>query len=109
MKDDQTQRRFDILHFNLAQVAGFLLLALTCGGETFALNPKKAITQYTYDVWTTSDGLPHNQINRIVQTRDGYMWLGTPVGLVRFDGLRFTLFDKANTKGIKGNNIVDLR
>ena len=50
------------------------------------LDPEKALTQYVYDTWTMADGLPHNHIKAIVQTRDGYLWLGTLMGLVRFDG-----------------------
>lgn len=70
-----------------------------------ALDPRKAITQYIHDVWQTEDGLPQNTIQTIVQTRDGYIWLGTQEGLVRFDGVRFTVFDKRNTPGIKHGRI----
>ncbi len=42
---------------------------------------------YHHTVWTTEDGLPQNSINAIVQTRDGYLWLATFGGLVRFDGI----------------------
>ncbi len=47
---------------------------------------------YVHDVWQTEEGLPHNAINAISQTRDGYLWLGTAGGLVRFDGVRFVAF-----------------
>ncbi len=47
---------------------------------------------YLSDVWQTEEGLPQNAIQAITQTRDGYLWVGTPVGLVRFDGVRFTVF-----------------
>lgn len=56
-----------------------------------------------HDVWTTDHGLPQNSVNAIVQTGDGYLWLGTQEGLVRFDGIRFSVFDKQNTPEIKGN------
>ena len=42
--------------------------------------------------WRTDAGLPHNTVNAIVQTRDGYLWIGTRDGLARFDGVRFTVF-----------------
>jgi diguanylate cyclase (GGDEF)-like protein len=86
----------------------YLVSALMWGGTAFALDPKKSITQYSHDVWRTEDGLPQNSINAIVQTRDGYIWIGTHEGLVRFDGVRFTLFDKGNTEAIKNNNIFTL-
>ena len=42
--------------------------------------------------WTTSEGLPQNTVNAIVQSRDGYLWLATREGLARFDGMRFRVF-----------------
>lgn len=43
-------------------------------------------------VWRTSDGLPNNNVTAVVQGRDGYLWVATPLGLARFDGIRFTPF-----------------
>ncbi|MGA8025723.1 MAG: two-component regulator propeller domain-containing protein [Bryobacteraceae bacterium] len=70
-----------------------------------ALDPAKAITQYTQDVWNTDAGLPQNSILAIAQTRNGYLWLGTEDGLARFDGVRFTVFDKENTPELQSNDI----
>ena len=42
--------------------------------------------------WATPEGLPQNTVNAIVQTHDGYLWVGTREGLARFDGVRFTVF-----------------
>jgi hypothetical protein len=58
--------------------------------------------------WTTEDGLPQNSITSIVQTRDGYLWLGTFGGLVRFDGVRFTTLNTGNTPALKSNRITAL-
>jgi signal transduction histidine kinase/ligand-binding sensor domain-containing protein len=58
--------------------------------------------------WTTEEGLPQNTVNAIVQTRDGYIWLGTFGGLVRFDGLKFTIFNTANTPALISNRIMSL-
>jgi len=44
----------------------------------------------------------------ILQSQEGYLWLATSDGLVRFDGVRFTIFNKANTKGIKSNRLTAL-
>lgn len=71
-------------------------------------DPRKAITQYTHEVWQTDHGLPQNSINAIQQTRDGFLWLATQEGLVRFDGVQFTVFDKSNTPQIRNNHIVSL-
>ncbi len=55
-----------------------------------ALNPQKRIDQYGHNVWFRHNGLPANAINAVVQAYDGYIWLGTPGGLFRFDGVSFT-------------------
>jgi signal transduction histidine kinase/ligand-binding sensor domain-containing protein len=45
--------------------------------------------RYALRVWDTDDGLPHNEINTVVQRRDGFLWVVTAGGLVRFDGAEF--------------------
>lgn len=67
-----------------------------------------ARAQYRFDHFTTSNGLPQSTVSSIVQTRDGYMWFGTYDGLVRYDGVRFTIFDKGNTPAIHSNQIIAL-
>ena len=62
----------------------------------FALDPHKSLSQYSRTFWTQQDGLPQDTIRAAVQTRDGYLWLGTDEGLARFDGYEFTVFTKAN-------------
>jgi ligand-binding sensor domain-containing protein len=62
--------------------------------------------EYGFDVWTTANGLPQNTVNGITQTPNGYLWLATFDGLARFDGVRFTIFDKGNSKGIVSNRFV---
>jgi ligand-binding sensor domain-containing protein/signal transduction histidine kinase len=65
--------------------AYWVLLALTCE----ASDPNKPLTEYTHTVWTHRDGIPSAFIYSIAQTQDGYLWLATTDGLVRFDGVRF--------------------
>jgi signal transduction histidine kinase/ligand-binding sensor domain-containing protein len=67
-----------------------------------------AFAQYRFDYWTADTGLPQNSVRAIHQTRDGYLWLATSDGLVRFDGVRFTIFDKSNTPGISSNRFSAL-
>jgi signal transduction histidine kinase/ligand-binding sensor domain-containing protein len=93
-----------------SQIVNFLVIILSpvfFGGMAFALDPKKAVTQYAHDAWTTEDGLPQNSINDILQTRDCYLWLATFGGLVRFDGARFVVFDRS-IEGIKSQRIKAL-
>ena len=74
----------------------------------FALDLSKSLDQNVHTIWQIKDGLPQNSIFAITQTKDGYIWLGTEEGLVRFDGVKFTVFDKQNTPFIKSNFINTL-
>ncbi len=76
--------------------------------QAAGLDPAKALTQLRHDVWRVEQGLPQNTVPAITQTPDGYIWFGTELGLVRFDGLRFTVFDKANTPELLTNTIFAL-
>jgi len=73
-----------------------------------ALEPQKAISQYKLDIWQAERGFEQNSVYTVCQTRDGYIWLGTLRGLVRFDGIRFTVFNKDNTRQLKDNAITTL-
>src|SRR5882672_10037268 len=53
------------------------------------LDPQHGLTQYVHRIWQTEPGLPQTTIFTVRQTRDGYLWLGTESGIVRFDGVRF--------------------
>jgi signal transduction histidine kinase/ligand-binding sensor domain-containing protein/DNA-binding response OmpR family regulator len=83
---------------------GLLLLA----HSLCALPPGKDIKQYHQDTWTTDQGLPQNTVLSVLESHDGYLWFGTELGLVRFDGLRFTVFDKSNTPELKNNVVTAL-
>ncbi len=75
-----------------------LLLLLVPFHYAFAAEP-----QYGVEHWTVEDGLPQDIVRGIAQTPDGYLWITTLDGLVRFDGVRFTIFEKNNTPGLKTN------
>ncbi|MGH9841277.1 MAG: sensor histidine kinase [Blastocatellia bacterium] len=79
-------------------------LALLC----LAFAPSRALAQYRLDHWTADTGLPQNIIRAIHQTPDGYLWLATLDGLVRFDGVRFTVFNRSNSPGINSNRFIAL-
>src|SRR6185503_10523171 len=85
------------------------MASLALGGTPArALDPARALTQYVHDNWQTDQGLPQNTVQAICQTRDGYLWVGTQEGLVRFDGVRFTLFDKRNTPALTNHFILSI-
>jgi len=77
----------------------------------YGLDPSLALTQYIHRIWQVTQGLPQAAIYSIWQTHDGYLWLGTQTGLVRFDGVRFTSIDNPTVPGLKsawvGNLLED--
>ncbi len=83
-------------------------IVLALSTHTFALDADKALTQYTYAAWTTDDGLPNSSVLDLLQTADGYIWLTTFSGLVRFDGVRFETFNRTNTPEIKSKFFWEL-
>ena len=88
----------------------FLGLVLFClfWLSSFGLETSAKIEPFIIKSWRTEDGLPQNSVSAILQSRNGYIWLGTQEGLVRFDGVRFSLFDKNNTKGLISHHILSL-
>lgn len=76
-----------------------VMAVLAAGWCLFAAGPLSAATnaagfpsRFVIKSWGTGVGLPQNTVNAMLQTRDGYLWLGTQGGLARFDGVRFTVF-----------------
>ena len=93
----------------LLDKALFGLLALLCLLPVVAPAQDKPLSAFYRETWTTRQGLPHNQVNAIAQSPDGYLWLGTWEGLVRYNGLEFHVFDRANTPELKDNGIRSVR
>src|ERR1700733_5800349 len=58
-----------------------------------ALDPRSATSDFIRTDFTVENGLPSNVVNAIVQTRNGFLWVGTDAGLVRFNGRRFISID----------------
>jgi ligand-binding sensor domain-containing protein/signal transduction histidine kinase len=65
-----------------------------------AVDPTRTVSQYLHDSWGTERGLPGESITAIAQTSDGYLWIGTDKGLVRFDGLTFRQYERAHPQPI---------
>jgi len=81
-----------------------LLLAV----RAFALDPQRELTQSRLSVWTSETSLPQNTIDAMVQTRDGYLWMGTEEGLVRFDGVRFVVSDRQSAPALRSSFVSSL-
>ena len=85
-----------------------LLLVLGCdqaqvqAASTTITNDPAA--EFRVRSWTKEHGLPDNHVQAILQSRNGYLWIGTRRGLARFDGLKFTVFDHLNTPEMPNDN-----
>ena len=93
-----------------ATIARLCLLAalFTSSPSAYPLGAHKSIGQYTHEIWNSNNGLPETDVLAILQTRDGYLWLGTEEGLARFDGAHFTVFDRKTTPLLADNRIQAL-
>jgi ligand-binding sensor domain-containing protein len=70
-----------------------------------ALDPDKVIASYNVQVWDMESGLPGNSVFALRQTPDGYLWIGTQDGLVRFDGVHFEVYTRDTVPQLKSNDI----
>ena len=86
-------------------VASAMLSASTTA--VFALDPTRALSQFVRDEWGVERGFVGGVVRAIAQTPDGYLWLGTDEGLVRFDGTTFTLVSESDTSA-SGAAVLDL-
>lgn len=89
-------------------VAALILFLAACLAPLAALDPNLQLEEYTVETYSAENGLPQSSVLALVQTRDGYLWLGTYEGLARFDGQNFTVFDKGNTPQMESNGIKAL-
>ncbi|MFH1468503.1 MAG: two-component regulator propeller domain-containing protein [Pseudomonadota bacterium] len=86
-------------------LAAAALFALLAAPAAWALDPDQPLRRYAQQVWGRENGLPSSSVQTMLQDRQGYLWLGTQDGLVRFDGVRFVAFHSRNTPAI-GNDDV---
>lgn len=59
--------------------------------QIWGLDPDKRVDSYLVDSWTIAEGLPSNTVLAMARTPDGYLWIATTQGLVRFDGIKFSV------------------
>jgi diguanylate cyclase (GGDEF)-like protein len=90
------------------QLMGMLFL-LSLSVRAYALDSAKPISDFIHETWSVDDGLPQSTVRSIAQTRDGYIWFATHEGAARFDGRKFSVFNEANTKALRGSGIAALR
>ena len=73
-----------------------------------ALDPGRLISQYAHTSWRTQDGLFSGYPDAMAQTADGYLWIGTQTGLLRFDGVRFTAWTRPDQSQLPSFNVASL-
>ncbi len=78
------------------------------GAQLWALDAGKPLQEFGEQIWGSEAGLPQNTVHGIVQTGDGFLWIATEGGLVRFDGTEFRVFDTANTPALHSDLIQTL-
>lgn len=93
-----THSRTPSTRHRLGAILGLVAAALS-GPHVFPLDPETPLSVYIHEVWGREQGV-NAGIRCIAQTRDGYLWLGTDDGLIRFDGVRTVRFNRRNTPGM---------
>ena len=89
------------------QALSILLVALIPCGMAHGQRRDRTIFQFQHTGWTAKDGAPGSAW-ALEQTPDGYLWMGTPTGLYRFDGIRFELYQPPSGQRFRSDYIVSL-
>jgi ligand-binding sensor domain-containing protein/signal transduction histidine kinase len=84
------------------------LWLLSSAAVCVALDPHQGLRHYGYQSWQTDSGLPQNTVHAVLQTGDGYLWIGTEAGLVRFDSTQFKTFTRKDTPQLGSDLIYSL-
>lgn len=90
---------------NLLRSAIALVFALSFASSAIALEPTTPLANLNRQGWVMENGLPQNTVQALAQTADGFLWLGTEVGLVRFDGTSFVVFDQHSKPALPGSDV----
>src|SRR5689334_6897634 len=75
-------------------------------GQQVSTSPDYIVQRW--EAGATEDSLPQNTVTAMVQTQDGFLWIGTYSGLARFDGLHFTVFSENNAPGLASSRVTSL-
>ncbi|MFZ0706983.1 MAG: two-component regulator propeller domain-containing protein [Candidatus Korobacteraceae bacterium] len=85
-----------------------LLILLTTSACALELDPSLDISQYSHTAWKVREGFTRGTIFSMAQTPDGYLWLGTEFGLVRFDGVQAVPWQPPNGEQLPSNFVQEL-
>ena len=92
---------------DLSLSRGFVLL-FVLAATAWAVDPSKQMTQYAHTAWRIQDGFFNDVPTAVTQTTDGYLWIGTKNGLMRFDGVRFVPWKPTSGKELSSSYIAAL-
>jgi signal transduction histidine kinase/ligand-binding sensor domain-containing protein len=98
-----------VIHLIPWQRSLAVLICLVLGivhGQEVSTSPH--YTMQRWEAGATENSLPQNTVTAVVQTRDGYLWIGTYSGLARFDGVRFAVFNDNNAPGLASSRVTSL-
>src|SRR5271165_3732128 len=90
------------------RVALLILGVLGWGPGAYALDPALDVRQYAHTAWKVRDGFAKSSIAAITQTPDGYLWLGTEFGLLRFDGVMAVPWHPPADQRLPSNYVTSL-
>src|SRR5687768_10264593 len=90
------------------RAALWLVVSLCLPGSAFGLNSALEVRQYAHTAWTIREGFLNGAVFSIAQTPDGYLWLGTEAGLLRFDGVRAVPWQSSGNERLPSSNIHKL-
>jgi diguanylate cyclase (GGDEF)-like protein len=85
-----------------------VLLGLLFMSQALALDPHRRLIELDLRSWETQHGLPHNMVQSIAQTPDGYLWLATWEGVARFNGFEFTVYNTKNQPALQDRGVRSL-
>ncbi len=91
--NSNTSRNLGRLAWQLLGFAVAVLVVACYSVSAFAIDPNRMLSQYIHDSWGTEKGFPGGTVASIAQTPDGYLWIGTDRGIIRFDGINFHTFE----------------
>ncbi len=95
-------------HPLIATIWRFSFVGLLLASAAAGLDPKNAITQYGHTAWRVREGYFSGAPTAIAQTTDGFLWIGTQAGLIRFDGVQFIPWQPPAGSHLPDERIVDL-
>jgi len=83
-------------------------MLLAWGRGAYGLDPTLDVSQYAHTAWKIRDGFAKGEILSVAQTPDGYLWVGTEYGLLRFDGVRAVPWQPPTGEQLPNNRIASL-